>query len=1429
MCPRFLIRLCPVVLVVATAIPIRPAHALTINAESCSEVDVRAAVSRASAGDTIVIPPGNCTWTEMFSIDRGITLQGAGVGSTIIRDGKTVGPLINWRCEPNTAHRLTGIEFQDGGRRTSGDAEGVIRIRCTNVGSTTFRIDNNKFEGLNGANLRVDTVVGLIDHNEFITRGGRMALLVFNPNWNGSDDYFGDRSWSESVTWGGPQNLFVEGNTLTETSCVDGFRGMRAVFRFNTFTDCHITTHGTESSGRNRGGRAVEIYKNTYINRGSSESVLANLRSGSALVWGNAATGLVGTGSTARLLNGRATWPFAPFGGADKQSRGANGTNPWDINDPENPYVSLTASRGDGLEVSVSGAGWTTDQWRGFIIKKTSDCTTSNCHSVIRSNTADTITFYANAGYGTQLTFAAGETFEINRVIQIMDGIGRGGGGLIANAPPVTPSGWNDQVTFPFYEWFNTNDGLDIDFSLDGSCIGTCRENEHFYNYDPTSFDGSSGVGSGLTAGMPPTCTPGVWYWATDDGEWWADNPGPDGQAYECTSTNTWTVVYTPFTYPHPLTTGPGAFPDNAPPPPPADLTAPSVPANLSTVPVSSALISLSWTASTDNVAVTGYRIFRNGALLGTTSGTNFADGGLTPSTLYTYRVSAIDAANNESAQSAEKAATTLPAPPTGDATPPSVPTITAVTAGSTTQINLSWTVASDNVGVTGYRVFRNGGPIGTTAGTTFSDTGLTAASLYTYTVTAFDSSGNESAQSTPSSATTLAEAPPEIGTAPQVVGLLPADNATGVALNTRLTMAFDRNVFAGAGNIQIHGGLSVDVIPVSDPRVSIAGSTVTITPAARLAGSAAYNVLLDPRSFTDSAGNAFAGVLNAFGWNFWTTVADDQAPVVSILAPWSGGPPVSGTIAASATARDNVGVGFVQILLDGVPVDGGSASYTHSILLDTLLITNGAHTLTANATDWAGNVGTLEFPFTVDNGEAGLPEIPVVDPPIVEPPVVEPPIVGPPVVDPIVPVDPNPGAEPPGGPLRLSSMAIEEDTTGFAFTEFHSADGILLNDAPIPSSPERTSGTLPVNHGGAYTAGVAFSNQSGQPALVDFHFTDAGGVVFGGGSVDVAPNSGLTAFFSQPPFNLTTDLEGSFVFSSSVPVGVAGLRGLTNDRDEFVYTTVPVAGGRINSEEALVPIFAAGDGWTSEIVLTNTSAFTQSGKVDFLDPGSEIKAALPQTVTVNGKSGSTFPYSIPAGGSARLTVEGSSGSQMGTAKVTRSIFSSLTPDATVILTYSTGGTVASEASFAADATGTRFRSYVESSFADSIQTGIVFVNPAKLRTTVEVELFDLDGVSTGLTGSVKVPARGQAVRFIHSLFPGLTDGFRGFVRATAQTAVGMSAARVRSNNRGDILVASTPPTDEARTTDERDVVPLILDGAGFSTEVVTFEKGSKK
>jgi len=174
-----------------------------------------------------------------------------------------------------------------------------------------------------------------------------------------------------------------------------------------------------------------------------------------------------------------------------------------------------------------------------------------------------------------------------------------------------------------------------------------------------------------------------------------------------------------------------------------SDITPPSIPSNLGAVSVSISQINLSWSAATDNIKVTGYKVFRDGVVIGQTTATTYSDKGLLPATLYRYSVSAYDAAGNQSAQ--------LP----------------WVSLSTLYQIRLKWNASTDNVGVAGYRIFRNDILIGISPTTSYLDAGLLPGTVQVYRVSAFDAAGNESQRSEALSVVVGLASDPEIPSTP--------------------------------------------------------------------------------------------------------------------------------------------------------------------------------------------------------------------------------------------------------------------------------------------------------------------------------------------------------------------------------------------------------------------------------------------------------------------------------------------------------------------------------------------------------------------------------------------------------------------------------------------------------------------------------------
>ena len=365
---------------------------------------------------------------------------------------------------------------------------------------------------------------------------------------------------------------------------------------------------------------------------------------------------------------------------------------------------------------------------------------------------------------------------------------------------------------------------------------------------------------------------------------------------------------------------------------PPPDTTAPSTPTGLTANAVSTSQINLSWSASTDNVAVTGYRVFRNGTLVASPTSTSVSITGLAASTTYSFTVAALDAAGNASAQSAPLSVTT-PAPP--DTTAPSVPTGLVATANS--PVSLSWTASTDNVGVTGYRVYRDGTLVASPTSTSVSITGLAASTTYSFTVAALDAAGNASAQSAPLSVTT-----------PALPDTTAPSTPTGLTANAVSTSQINLSWSASTDNVAVTG------YRVFRNGTLVASPTSTSVSITGLAASTTYSFTV---AALDAAGNASAqsAPLSV------TTPAppDTTAPSVPTGLVATANSPVSLSWTAST---DNVGVTGYRVYRDGTLV----ASPTSTSVSITGLAASTTYSFTVAALDAAGNASAQSAPLSV-------------------------------------------------------------------------------------------------------------------------------------------------------------------------------------------------------------------------------------------------------------------------------------------------------------------------------------------------------------------------------------------------------------------------------------------------------------------------------
>ena len=289
------------------------------------------------------------------------------------------------------------------------------------------------------------------------------------------------------------------------------------------------------------------------------------------------------------------------------------------------------------------------------------------------------------------------------------------------------------------------------------------------------------------------------------------------------------------------------------------DTTAPSAPTGLAFTQPVSGQIKLTWNASTDNVAVTGYDIYLNNTLLTSVPASALTYTDNEPDTLTaTYFVRAHDAAGNQSGNSNTVTRTGQ----TGDQTAPTAPGNLVVTTPTSGTVTLTWTASTDNVGVTSYVVYRNGAIDTSLSGSTltYSESQPDTATV-TYYVVAKDAAGNQSQPSntvtrtgTGGGGTNLAVGRPITGTANTYI-YVPAN-----ANDNDLTTYFEGSSYPTQATVSLLGNATLSSVVVKlNPDASWGPRTQTIAVLGQPQSGGSFVTLAAAQSysFSPSTGNS--------------------------------------------------------------------------------------------------------------------------------------------------------------------------------------------------------------------------------------------------------------------------------------------------------------------------------------------------------------------------------------------------------------------------------------------------------------------------------------------------------------------------------------------------------------------------------------------
>ncbi|MBW2453077.1 MAG: hypothetical protein JRI68_01125, partial [Deltaproteobacteria bacterium] len=263
----------------------------TIEAASCEQEDVQAAIDSASDGDTVSVPAGQCTWQSAAGCDgrvecapvaivgKAILLRGAGQEQTVITTHVPEGwqySSIYVASEADKPFRISGFGF----------LEVIAPAISVSGDNQSFRIDHLSVRPPEGESIVAVEVTGsaygVIDHGLFET-----AEILVLPD---EDD-----AWNRPLSLGTVNAVYVEDSAFVTAGAIndviDGRSGARFVFRYNEVTNLELHCHGIEGGG-DRGTHSYELYSNTGICDGATNCYrTAYLRGGTGVVFDNAWSG----------------------------------------------------------------------------------------------------------------------------------------------------------------------------------------------------------------------------------------------------------------------------------------------------------------------------------------------------------------------------------------------------------------------------------------------------------------------------------------------------------------------------------------------------------------------------------------------------------------------------------------------------------------------------------------------------------------------------------------------------------------------------------------------------------------------------------------------------------------------------------------------------------------------------------------------------------------------------------------------------------------------------------------------------------------------------------------------------------------------------------------------------------------------------------
>jgi len=378
----------------------------------------------------------------------------------------------------------------------------------------------------------------------------------------------------------------------------------------------------------------------------------------------------------------------------------------------------------------------------------------------------------------------------------------------------------------------------------------------------------------------------------------------------------------------------------------------------------------------------------------------------------------------------------------------------------------------------------------------------------------------------------------------------------------------------------------------------------------------------------------------------------------------------------------------------------------------------------------------------------------------------------------------------------RIQANAGQSAPPGLAIFGFQH-DGVLVSEASVPASRAILSGRGFAEIRSNVRTGIALANPNNETAFVSFYFLDQNGANAGSGSFSIPAKGQLAAFLNEEPFNLGNSFFGTFTFTSTVALAATALRGLTNERGDFLITTLPVFETDAPPPASpTIPQVADGGGWITQIFLTNPTNVAVNGTMQFVNQAGQVIDSL--------------PYSLAAGGSTGVAPA----TRPGTTIQVRSVRFSSPVWAIGIFSFSSNGVTVTQTSVPAVPSGIAFRAYVE--IGTGTRSAIAIANPTDATANVILE-------AAGATATLSIPPNGQMAKFLNEITPFANlPAAQTTLTLTSDVPVAVIGLRGRVNVRGEFLVTTTLPVDPSIPTGSTELFyAYFAEGGGYSMQFV--------